>query len=143
MREDAIMGLVKMTTVDIPKEMVDQELHNMVHDLKHQTEHSGMTFEDYLKRAGVNEEGLKNQWRDQAEQRVRAGLALEAFREAEKIEADDAAVGEEIKRIKAQYPQSAEDIDKEYGNERGRGRLKQMLSSRKAVDRLIEIATAE
>ena len=69
-------------------------------------------------------------------------MALEAYRAAENIEADDAAVDEEIKRLKAQYPQNAEDIDKEYGNERGRGRLKQMLSSRKAVNRLVEMATA-
>ncbi len=142
MREDAIIALTKLATVDLPDELVNQELDSMVHDLKHQAEHAKMSWEDYLKRAGVNEEGLKNQWRDQARQRVLAGLALEAYRAAENIEADDAAVDEEIKRLKAQYPQNAEDIDKEYGNERGRGRLKQMLSSRKAVNRLVEMATA-
>ena len=62
MREDAIIALTKLATVDLPDELVNQELDSMVHDLKHQAEHAKMSWEDYLKRAGVNEEGLKNQW---------------------------------------------------------------------------------
>ena len=141
-REDAIMALTKLAKIDLPDELVNQELDNMVQDLKHQAEHAKMTFEDYLKRAGVNEEGLKNQWREQAEQRVLAGLSLEAFREAEKIEAANMEVDEEINRIKAQYPQNADEIDKEYGSARGKARLGQMVGSRKAVEKLVEIATS-
>jgi len=60
-----------------------------------------------------------------------------------KVQGEDGVESKVISLSKGWYPQNAEEIDKEYGNERGRGRLKQMLGSRKAVDRLVEMATAE
>jgi len=142
-RENALLELVKVAKIDLPAEMIDQELDSMVHDLKHQAEQSGASFEDYLKKAGVNEAGLKAQWREQAEQRVRIGLALEAFRDAEKISADDSDVEAEMKKLKEMYSQDVENIEKEYGKgTTGRERLKRMLGSRKAIDRLVDLATA-
>ncbi|MFA5009980.1 MAG: trigger factor [Patescibacteria group bacterium] len=141
-RENALLELVKVAKIDLPEEMIEQELDSMVHDLKHQAEHSGMSFEDYLKKANVNEAGLKSQWREQAEQRVRIGLALEAFRDAEKIEATEEDVEAEMKKLKEIYPQDGENIEKEYGkNSNGRERLQRMLGSRKAIDRLVEMVT--
>ena len=143
LRENALLELVKVAKIDLPEEMIEQELDSMVHDLKHQAEHSGMSFEDYLKKAGVNEAGLKAQWREQAESRVRIGLALEAFRDKEGISADDSDVDAEIVKLKQMYPQDGENIDKEYGKgSNGRSKLQRMLGSRKAIDRLAEMATS-
>ena len=142
LRENALLELVKVAKIDLPEEMIEQELDSMVHDLKHQAEHSGMSFEDYLKKAGVNEAGLKAQWREQAESRVRIGLALEAFRDKEGISADDSDVDAEIVKLKQMYPQDGENIDKEYGKgSNGRSKLQRMLGSRKAIDKLAELAT--
>lgn len=142
-REEAILTLAKQAQIEIPKELVDQELNAMVHDLKHQIEAQKMEFEDYLKKGGVqNEEGLKSQWRDQAEQRVRAGLALDAFRRTEAIEATEEDVKDEIAKLKTMYPQDAQRIDEEYGKPASRERLKNVIASRKAVDKLFELATS-
>lgn len=143
LRENALLELVKVAKIDLPEEMIEQELDSMVHDLKHQAEHSGMSFEDYLKKAGVNEAGLKAQWREQAESRVRIGLALEAFRDKEGISATEEDVEAEIKKLKGIYSQEGENIDKEYGKgANGRSKLQRMLGSRKAIDKLVEIATS-
>lgn len=142
LRENALLELVKVTKIDLPEEMIESELDSMVHDLKHQAEHSGMSFEDYLKKAGVNEAGLKAQWREQAESRVRIGLALEAFRDKEGISADESDVDAEIVKLKQMYPQDGENIDKEYGKgSNGRSKLQRMLGSRKAIDKLAELFT--
>ncbi len=142
LRENALLELVKVAKIDLPEEMIEQELDSMVHDLKHQAEHAGMSFEDYLKKAGVNEAGLKAQWKEQAEQRVRIGLALEAFRDKEGIEATEEDVDAEIMKLKQMYPQDGENIDKEYSKgSNGRSKLQRMLGSRKAIDRLAELAT--
>jgi len=141
-RENALLELVKVAKIDLPDEMIEQELDSMVHDLKHQAEGSGMSFEDYLKKANVNEAGLKAQWREQAEQRVRIGLALEAFRDKEGIEATDEDVENEMKKLYEMYPQDKENIDKEYAKgTTGRERLQRMLGSRKAIDVLVAKAT--
>lgn len=141
-REDAITALAKLVKVDLPDEMVDSELEAMLKDMKMQVAQQKMEFEDYLKRAGVNEEGLKSQWRDQAKHRVLAGLALDEFRKAEGITSTDADVEEEIKKLHKQYPQDIEKIDEEYKKPVSRDKLKNMIASRKAVDRLYELATS-
>jgi len=141
-REDAIMELTKLVKVDLPDEMVNSELDAMLKDLRMQIAQQKMEFEDYLKKAGVNEEGLKSQWRDQAKQRVLAGLALDELRKAEKIEVSDKEVEEEIKKLHQMYPQDIEKIDEEYKKPIARDRLRNMMASRKAVDRLAEMATS-
>ncbi|RLC37461.1 trigger factor [candidate division Kazan bacterium] len=140
-REDAIMELAKLVKVDLPDEMVDSELEAMLKDLRMRVAQQKMEFADYLKKAGVNEEGLKSQWRDQAKQRVLAGLALDELRKAEQIEVSDKEIEEEIKKLEAMYPQDIEKIREEYKKPIARDRLKNMLASRKAVDRLAELAT--
>lgn len=140
-RESALLELVKVAKIDLPAEMIDQELDSMIHDLKHQAEHAGSSFEDYLKRGHTDEAKLRAEWREQAESRVRIGLALEAFRDAEKIVADDSDLEAEMKKLKEMYPQDGENIDKEYGSGTGRERLMRMLGSRKAIDKLVELAT--
>lgn len=139
-REDAILGLAKMIKVDLPIELVDQELNAMVNDMRQQVAAQQLDFNEYLKRAGVsNEEALKSQWREQAQQRVLAGLALDAFRKAEGIEASDGEVEEEIKKLEAMYPADKDKVLEEYKKPVARERLKNMIASRKAVDRLVEM----
>lgn len=140
-REDAILGLAKLAKVDLPEELVDQELNAMVNDMRQQVSAQQMNFDEYLKKAGVNnEEGLKSQWCDQAKQRVLAGLALDAFRKAEGIEATDKEVEEELKKLEQMYPNDKDKIVEEYKKPVARERLKNMIASRKAVDALVEMA---
>ena len=138
-REDTILGLAKLVKVDVPDELVDQELNAMVNDMRQQVAAQGMDFNEHLKKAGVsNEEGLKTQWRDQAKQRVLAGLALDAFRRAEGIEATNEEVAEEIKKLETMYPNEKDKIVEEYKKPAAKDRLKHMIASRKAVDRLVK-----
>lgn len=137
-REEAIEELVKVSQMEVASELVDQELMAMINDLKHQVAHGQMSFDDYLKKANTDEEALKTQWKEQAEKRVRAGLALDAFRKAENISVSHDEVHAEIDRLKEQYPEQAEDIEKHYGGH-NHGQLENQMMSRKAVDRLVEI----
>ena len=83
---------------------------------------------------------MRTEWKDKALQRVKAGLALDAFRKAENIEVTHDEVHAEIDRMKAQYPEQAEQIEQHYGGH-NHAELENMLVSRKAVERLLEIAT--
>lgn len=139
-REEAIKELVKMAEMELPDELVDNELAAMVDDLKRQITHGQMSFEEYLKKAGTDEAGLKAEWREQATQRVKAGLALDALRKAENIEVTHDDIHAEIERLKQLYPDQVEEIEQHYGNH-NHGSLESQMVTRKAVDRLTEIAT--
>lgn len=138
-REEAIKELVKLVELDVPEELVEQELTAMINDLKGKIANAQMTFEDYLGKAGTNEAGLKSQWREQAVERVKAGLVLDAMATKEEIKVEHDEVHAEIDKLKAQYPDQAEEIEKHYGGH-NHGHLESQLRTRKVVDRLVEMA---
>jgi len=86
---------------------------------------------------------LREEWRETAKKRVVAGLALNAFRKAEGIEANDQDVTKEIARLQAAYPAEEDKIAEKYQQDWERGRLKTLLSGQMAIDRLWEIATGK
>lgn len=141
MREDAILALAKVSEVELSDDIIDQEVDAMVHDLKHQVSHMNMTWEDYLAKSNVTEEVVKDGFKVQAADRVKAGLALEAFRKAEKVEVTDEDIETEIEALQARYPEDTDKIVEEYTKATNREKLRNMLASRKAIDRLVEIGT--
>ena len=142
-KEEAINQLIKLAEVDLPEALIEQEIDSMVHDLGHQLENQKMSLEDYLKKTEMTEQKLREEWRETAKKRVVAGLALNAFRKAEGIEANDQDVTKEIARLQAAYPAEEDKIAEKYQQDWERGRLKTLLSGQMAIDRLWEIATGK
>jgi len=141
-QELAMDKLIELTKVDLPNELIDQELTAMIQDLTHQLSHQKATLDDYLKKNNLTEEKLKEQWQEMAKKRVMAGLALEEFKKQEKIEATDQEVVADIERMKQMYPNQKDEIDKRYGSDLEKKRLKHMLAGQKALEHLWEIATS-
>jgi trigger factor len=141
-REEAILELTKTIQVDLPEELVEQELTSMLDDLKKQIANAHMTIEQYLGKANTDEAGLRAEWKEQAVQRVKAGLALDALVTAENIVVTHDDVHAEIDRLKELYPDQVEEIEEAYGGHK-HGHLESQMRTRKVVDRLMELATGQ
>jgi len=142
-KEEAINQLIKLTKVDLPDELVEQEIDSMLHDLKHQLEHQKMELEEYLQKMNITEKKLREDWKETATKRVIAGLALNAFRAKENIEASDKDIGAEIERLKNTYPEEKDEISEKYEKNWERERLKILISGQMAIDKLWQIATGK
>lgn len=142
-QEEAMEQLVNLIKVDIPEELIEQELTAMIQDFSNQLIQQKKTLEDYLKNNNITEEKLKEQWKDPAKKRVLAGLALEEFKQQERIEASDKEVEKDINRMKQMYPDQKEAIEKRYENDLEKRRLKHMLAGKKALEHLWSLATQE
>ena len=140
-QEEAMEQLINLIKVDIPEELIKQELIAMVQDFSNQLAQQQKTLEDYLKTNNITEEKLKEQWEEPAKKRVLAGLALEEFKKQEKIEASDKEVEDDINRMKQMYPDQKEAIEKRYANDLETRRLKHMLAGQKALEHLWKLAT--
>lgn len=88
-----------------PQAMVDEELSQMVENLKSQATRSGWQWDDYLTLQGETETSLREKWQEQAEQRLRRGLIVREVIEQEKLtlgdEELDAAIDERLDRFEA------------------------------------------
>lgn len=121
--------------IDLPSVMVDNEVDRMVQEFGQRLQMQGMTLDLYYQFSGQNEEALRGQMKEEAEERVRGSLTLEAIAKAENIEVSDEEVDEELQKMAEMYNMTVENIRTALGNLDG---IKGDLNARKTVQFLVE-----
>jgi FKBP-type peptidyl-prolyl cis-trans isomerase (trigger factor) len=98
--EEAILQEVeKITTVELPEILIQDELNRMLVSLQRRVADMGLLLEDYLKSQGKTLEGIKNEWRVQAEKNVRMELGLADIARMENVTITDDELRAEIDKI--------------------------------------------
>lgn len=98
--EEAILQEVeKITTVELPEILIQDELNRMLVSLQRRVADMGLLLEDYLKGQGKTLEQLKQEWRVQAEKNVRMELGLAEIARMENVSISDAELQAEIDKI--------------------------------------------
>lgn len=115
-KEEAITKATDNTTIDIPEAMVNTELDRMVSEFAQRIQQQGLDLKTYFQISGQDETQLREQMKDDAEQRVKTNLTLTAIAEAEKIEATDEDIDKELEKMSKQFNISVEDIKNTLGN---------------------------
>jgi trigger factor len=135
---DAIVNkAAENSIVDIPKAMITDEIEYMLNDFKQRLQMQGMSLEMYQQFSGLDEQGLREQFKGDAEKRVRVNLTLEAIALAEDIQVSDEELDAEIEKMAEMYGQKAEDLKNRLEAQGNTEALKGDLKSRKAVDILV------
>jgi len=101
--EEAILQEVeKITTVEIPDVLIQDELNRMLVSLQRRVADMGLLLEDYLKGQGKTLEQIKSEWRPQAEKNVRMELGLAEIARQEGVTISDQELQAEIDKIQDQ-----------------------------------------
>lgn len=136
---EVVEKAVATCEMDIPNGMVEEAIDNMLRDMEMRLMYQGMKLDDYFKYTGQTREQVREMYREQATERVKTQLALEAIRDAEKIEATEEEIDAEIAKLADSRKKSLEDMkkqltdgDKEY--------FKQAATMNKVVDFLKKCA---
>ncbi|RNA70246.1 trigger factor [Alteribacter keqinensis] len=124
--------------IDVPKAMVETETDRMLQEFGQRLQGQGMTLDMYYQFSGTDEEGMKAQFMDDAEKRVRMNLTLEAIAEAENVEASDEDVEAELDKMAETYQRSKDELKQILQMQGGLDTLKADLKIRKAIDLLVE-----
>jgi trigger factor len=121
--------------VEIPSVMVDTEINRMMQEFEQRLQMQGMNMDLYFQFSGQDEKALRDQMKEEAENRVRVNLTLEAIVKAENLEVTDEDVNAEIEKMAEMYKMTVEAIENALGSLDG---IKSDLKLKKAVDFLIE-----
>ena len=98
--EEAILQEVeKITTVDLPEVLIQDELNRMLVSLQRRVADMGLLLEDYLKGQGKTLDQIKTEWRSQAEKNVRMELGLADIARAENVTITDQELQVEVDKI--------------------------------------------
>ena len=141
--ENAVLDAVcENAKVDIPEAMIEDRIDERIREISMNMRYQGIDMQTYFKYTGTTEESLREQLKYQAKHDVLVRLVLEAVRDAEKVEADEASVNEEIDKYASQASGDAEkfkasltDDDRKY--------FEEAVRMRKTVELLKDSAVAK
>ncbi|GEL07191.1 trigger factor [Salisediminibacterium halotolerans] len=138
-KKDALVEqATENTTIDLPDAMIDTEADRMLEEFGQRLQQQGMSLDMYYQFAQTDAEGMKEQFKEDAEKRVRMNLTLEAISEAENIEVSEEDIDAEIEKMAEMYQRPAEEIKQILSMQGGTDTLKNDLKVRKAIELLVE-----
>lgn len=135
--EDKVVAkVIENATMEIPDQMVEEQVNGMVNDYARRLESQGISFKQYVEITGMTAEKIGEQMKPQAIKRIQTRLVLEAVVKAENIQADDASVEEQFDKMAADFKMDKEQIKGMFGEEQ-MAQLKEDLAVQKAIDFLV------
>ena len=100
--EDALIdAIVNNATVEIPEAMIDNEADDMVHEFEYRLMYQGIKLDDYLTYVGMDRDGLKKEYREQAEKSVKIRLVMEQIVRTEDLKFSDEEIDEKLSKMAA------------------------------------------
>lgn len=110
----------------------------MVREFDQRLQQQGMNLELYTQFSGQTEEDLRGQMKEEADNRIRVRLTLEAIADAEKIEATEEDINKELEEMSKQFNMTTEQITTALGG--STDILKQDIRMKKTVELLVDNA---
>ena len=103
-------AIIEKLEGEIPQEMYDNRVNEMVQELEQRLRAQGITLDLYMQYTGQNIDTVKKAYEEQAVKQVKLRLALEKIAQLENIEVSDDEVNEELTKMSEQYGVEAEQI---------------------------------
>lgn len=126
-RLEAVKEIAKQMEAEIPDVLIEGESNKMMQEFKESLQNFGLDFAVYLAQLKKSEDELKKDWRDKAEDRVKAALALREIAKKEEIEPTAEEIEAEMNNVLKRYPsveETKKQVDIDYLRDYTGGMLK-------------------
>ncbi len=139
--ERVVEAVIVLSKVEFPPILVEVETDRLINQQLQYWQAENRGLEEYLKRINKTEEELREELRPLATKRATQALVLGKVTEEEKIEVSDAEIDGEIENMTKGGNADNESRLQEYlDNPQARQSIKGMLTTRKTLQKLVEIA---
>ncbi len=134
--EALLEAVSKNVEVDIPEEMVEDEVDRLMGRFEEQMKMQGISLEVYYQFTGSDESALRSQMEKEAYSNVLYRLMLEEIGKLEKIEVDDKTAEKEAEELAKKYQMEKDEFLHNFG---GLDMVKYDLEVRQTVEKLKEL----
>ncbi|MBA7672325.1 Trigger factor [subsurface metagenome] len=139
--EDRVIEAVAdISQVEFPPVLVEMEVDRLLDEQVRWLQASGKGLEEYLGRINKTEEELREELRPSATKRVTRSLVLGQIAKEEKIEAGDSEISAEVENMAQSATENKDEVQKLLDSPQARSSIEQLLTTRKTIQRLVEIA---
>lgn len=121
---------------DIPQAMLDEDTNRQMQQYLAGMQQQGISPQMYFQITGTKEDDLKKQFANDAAQRVKTNLVLEAIVDDAKLEASEDEIKNEIKDLAKQYGMEEDAVEKALSKDM----LSHDIKIKKAVDLVADSA---
>ena len=132
---EALAGLV--SDDDVPEVLVDAEVNERLHDLQHRLEAQKLGLAVYFQATGCSPDELLAAVRTDAQQAVKADLALRALVEAEELTLSDEELDAEIRTMAERMDTTPADLRSQLDTAGRTGAVRSELRKSKALEWLL------
>ncbi len=102
--------LMELLEGEIPEAMYDNQANEMVREFEMRLRSQGLDINTYMQYMGVDPNGLKDMYKDEAEKRVKLRLALETIARKESIEVSEEDLEAEYAKIAENYKMEIDQV---------------------------------
>lgn len=113
--DELFEALLKQTEVEVPHELIHEELDRMVAQYEERLKMQGITLEQFYKYTNSSEEALKSQMHEEAEKRIKLRFAIDEIIEKEKIDATDEEVEKDALEKSKKHGMDKDEYIKAFG----------------------------
>ena len=103
--------IVKTSKTEIPKIMLEDEKNKMLQELENNISGMGLTLEGYLEHLKTTKEELMKGWDQDAEKRIKIGLAIRKIAEKENLRAEEKEIKAKADQLKQQLANAPHQVD--------------------------------
>ncbi len=136
---NVIKEIVDASKVDIPECMIDSAIEDMMRDFSYRLSSQGLSFEQYMQFTGTTPESFKEQYKEQAEERVKSNLVISEIAKKENVVVTDEDVEKELNNMAEMYGMEIDKL-KEFIKDGELENLKEELKLKKAVTLVVDAA---
>ncbi|MCI0183217.1 trigger factor [Sulfoacidibacillus ferrooxidans] len=138
--QDAIVqAVVEQAIIDIPAVMFDQEIDSEVKEFESRLSQQGIPLDAYQEFTGTTTEELREQFREDAQNRVKTSLVLDAIAKAENIQVTEEDLQAELQKFaESTGLDVARVVQLLQSRDPGLMALRSQIFSRKTVEFLVE-----
>ena len=137
--ERVIDAVVDLAELEFPPILVEEEIDRLLSERSRRLQMVGKGLEEYLRSINKTEEELREELRPVATKRVTRSIVLGKIVEEEKIEVNDSEVDTEIENMVKSVTENKDKLQESLNTAQGRESIRQILITRKTVQRLVEI----
>jgi trigger factor len=134
LRDKALDAVIDQSTITIHPALIDEEVHEMVHQFTHMLEQQRLSMDQYLMMMRKSREEYEQELRPDAEKRVKRQLVLDAIAKQEDIQVQP----EEVEALFNAYAQMGQPLPQTEAQIRA---LALNYRNEKALTRLLELTT--
>lgn len=135
-------ALLEQTEIDVPAAMLDEAVHNEVHDLEHRLSSQGMSLDAYLRIMEQTREELEAELRPATLKRLKTTLLLQEIAKREELEVTEQQVAQNAVFYAMSMLQGNQDQVRQVVQDPAfRDSIRRQLVDAQVRQRLIEIAT--